>query len=84
MRWYCTRDLFGSQIPVTAGGFEPQKIGHILKNKQKFKCVYIHEIRRLIIMKMKMKMKYRSHRYDIIDLGLHMNTNLVNVKSVAL
>ena len=65
MRWYCTRDLFGSQIPVTAGGFEPQKIGHILKNKQKFKCVYIHEIRRLIIMKMKMKMKYRSHRYDI-------------------
>ena len=46
-------------------GLSLKKIGHILKNKQKFKCVYIHEIRRLIIMKMKMKMKYRSHRYDI-------------------
>ena len=41
------------------------KIIHILKNKQKNKCVFIHEIIRLIIMKMKMKMKNRSHRYDI-------------------
>ena len=40
-------------------------IGHILKNKQNNKCVCIHEIIRLIIMKMKMKMKNRSHRYDI-------------------
>ena len=37
----------------------------ILKNKQKNKCVCIHEIIRLIIMKMKMKMKNRSHRHDI-------------------
>ena len=29
------------------------------------KCVFIHGIIRLIIMKMKMKMKNRSHRYDI-------------------
>ena len=40
-------------------------IGHVLKNKQKNKCVCIHEIMRLIIVKMKMKMKNRSHRYDI-------------------
>ena len=38
---------------------------HILKNKQKGKRVFIHEITWLIIMKMKMKMKNRSHRYDI-------------------
>ena len=35
------------------------------KNKQKNKCVCIHEIIRLIIMKMKMKMKKRCHRYGI-------------------
>ena len=34
-------------------------------NKQKDKYVCIHEIMRLIIMKMKMKMKNASHRYDI-------------------
>ena len=39
------------------------KIRHILKNKQKNKCVCIHEIVRLIILKM--KMKNRSHRYNI-------------------
>ena len=42
--------------------YHPKIIGHILKNKQKNKCVCIHEIMRLIIMKM--KMKKRSHRYD--------------------
>ena len=42
-----------------------KKIGHVLKNKQKIKCVCIHKIIRLIIMKIKMKMKNRSHRYDI-------------------
>ena len=42
----------------------PKIIGHILKNKQKNKCVY-HEIIQFIIMKMKMKMKNRSPRYDI-------------------
>ena len=35
------------------------------KNKQKNKCVCIHEVIRLIILKMKMKKKNRSHRYDI-------------------
>ena len=40
-------------------------IGHILKNKQKNKCVYIHKIIRLTIIRMKMKMKNRSHRHDI-------------------
>ena len=45
--------------------YHPKIIGHILKNKQKNKCVCIHEIMWLIIMKMKMKMKYRSHRYGI-------------------
>ena len=41
----------------------PKIIGHILKNKQKNKCVCFHQIIRLIIMKM--KMRNRSHRYDI-------------------
>ena len=40
-------------------------IGHILKNKQKNKCVCIHKIIRLTIIRMKMKMKNRSHRHDI-------------------
>ena len=35
----------------------PKIIGHILKNKQKNKSVRIHEIIRLIMIKMKMKMK---------------------------
>ena len=38
-------------------------IAHILKNKRKSKCLFIHEITRLTIMKMKMKIKNRSHRY---------------------
>ena len=41
--------------------YHPKIIGHILKNK----CVCIHRIIRLIIIKMKMKMKNRSHRYGI-------------------
>ena len=45
--------------------YHPKLIGHILKIKQKNKCVYIHEIMQLIIMGIKMKMKNRSHRYDI-------------------
>ena len=43
--------------------YNPKIIGHILKNKQKSNFVCIHEIIRLIIMKM--KMKNRSHRHDI-------------------
>ena len=38
---------------------------HILKNKQNNKCVRIHEIMRLIVMKMNMKMKNISHIHDI-------------------
>ena len=35
------------------------------------------------IIKTKIKMKIRSHRYDInLDLGLDMDKNLVNIKSV--
>ena len=41
--------------------YHSKVIGHILKNKQKNKCVCIHHIIRLI----KMKMKNRSHSYDI-------------------
>ena len=40
-------------------------VGHTLTYKQNNKCVCIHEIIRLKIMKMKMKMKNRSHRYRI-------------------
>ena len=45
--------------------YHPKIIRYILKSKQKNKCVGIHEIIRLIIMKMKVKMKNKSHRYDI-------------------
>ena len=43
--------------------YNPEIIGHILKNKQENKRVRIHEIIWLIMTKMKMKMKNRSHRY---------------------
>ena len=45
--------------------YHPKTIGPILKNKQMKMYAFIHEIVRLIIMKMKMKMKNRSHRYHI-------------------
>ena len=45
--------------------YHPKIIEHILKNKQKNKCVCIYEIIQLIVMEMKMKMKNRSHIYDI-------------------
>ena len=57
-------------------------IAHILENKQKNKCVSIHEVTQLIKMKMKIKMKNRSHRYDANDLDLDINTNIVNIKRV--
>ena len=50
--------------------YHPKVIEHILKNKQKNKCVCTHQIIRFIIIKMKIKMKNRSHRYDIIVLNL--------------
>ena len=37
--------------------YHPEIMGHILKSLQKNKCVCIHEIIGLIIIKMKMKMK---------------------------
>ena len=39
--------------------------GLIQKNKQKNKCLYIHEIIQLIIMKIKIKMKKKPNRYEI-------------------
>ena len=44
--------------------YHPKIIEHILKIKQKSKCVCFHEIMRLIIMKMEMKMKNGSHRHE--------------------
>ena len=45
--------------------YHPEVIGHILKSKQNNKCVCIHEITRLTIMKMTMKMNNRSHRCNV-------------------
>ena len=44
--------------------------------------VCIHEIIRLIIMKMKMKMKNNHINTEKIDLGLNTDTNILNMKSV--
>ena len=43
----------------------PKKVGHVLKNVQKIKCVCFNENIWLINMKKKTMMKNRSHRYDI-------------------
>ena len=61
-------------------------IGHILKNKEKSHCVFIHETIQLIIMKMKMKMKNRSYRYDLNrPRSRHdMDINIVNIRRVSL
>ena len=63
--------------------YYPKIVGHILKNKQKYKCVCIHEIIRLITMKMKMKIKKDHINTLKVDLGLDMDTNIVNIKSVS-
>ena len=57
-------------------------MGHILKSKQKNKCVCIHEIMQLIMIKVKMKMK--EDHIDTIqtDPGLDMDTNIVNIRNV--
>ena len=52
-------------IHILHSRYHPKTIGHTLKDKQKNKCVCIHEIMRLIIMKMKMKKKNRLHRNNI-------------------
>ena len=62
-------------------------IGHIQENKQKSKCIVIicnHEILRLIIMKIKMKIKKHDIGMTQIDLGLDMDTDIIDVKSVLL
>ena len=53
---------FLKMIQILHPRYHPKKMGHILKNKQKNKCVWTHEIIRLIIMEMKIKMKIRSDR----------------------
>ena len=57
--------------------YHPKIIGH-LKNEEKNKCVYTinHNEK-------KMKVKNRLHKYDIIDLGLDMGTNMINIRSVS-
>ena len=57
--------LFGNYSHSSSRHHHLKIIGQILKHKQKNKCVCIHEIIRLIIMKMKIKMKNRSHMHNI-------------------
>ena len=52
---------------------------HVLKYKEKKKRVCIHEIIQLLIMKMKLKIDT-----TLIGLGLDMNTNIVNIKSLSI
>ena len=52
-------------IQILHPRYHPKIIRHILKNKQKIKCVCIHEIIGLITIKMKINMKNRSPRYDL-------------------
>ena len=52
-------------IHILHPDYHPKMIGNLLKNKQKAKGVFTHEITQLIIMKIKMKTKNRSHRYNI-------------------
>ena len=66
-------------IHILQPRYHPKIVGYILKNKPKSECVCIHEIMRLIVMKM--KMKNRSHRYNLI--GLDMDANIVNKRSVS-
>ena len=63
-------------IHIFHQGYHPKVIQRIIKNKQKNKCVFIHEIIRLIIMKMQMKMKNRSYKYNIN----RPNLDIVNIK----
>ena len=50
--------------------FHPKILGHILKNKQKNKCVCFHEIIRLIIMKIKINIDHIDTRYIDLDLDI--------------
>ena len=57
--------------------------GHILKNKQKNKHFYIHEIMQVILMKMKTKMKIDSRKCGINRPRCSTGTNIVNIWSVS-
>ena len=65
-------------IHILHSRYHPKITGHILKNKQKNKCVDIHEIIRLIIIKRVDENKNRSHKYDIKRLRSRHGTNMVN------
>ena len=56
--------LYLKIIHVLHPRYHSKIVGDILKIKQMSKCVCIHDITRLTIMKMKIKMKYKSYRYD--------------------
>ena len=56
---------FEKIIHILSPRYDPKMMWHILKNKQKSKLVFTHEITWLIIMKLKMKVKDRSHRLDM-------------------
>ena len=57
--------LFENYLHSSSTLYHLEMIVHILKNKQKSSCVYIHESIRLNILEMKMKLKKRLHRYGI-------------------
>ena len=63
----CTPSLsfsYSAIIYIHHPYYHPKIKGHILKDRQESRCVFIHEIIHLIIMKIKMKMKNRPYRYD--------------------
>ena len=65
-------------IHIFRSRYHPKIVGHTLKNKQKISvCI------QLIIMPRKVKIKDRSHRYEITNFGLDLDTNTVNIKSVS-
>ena len=57
--------LLFKNIHIFHPPYHTKIIGCILKSKQKKKCVSIHEIKRLNMMKMEVRMKNKSHRYNI-------------------
>ena len=65
-------------IHILLSRYHPKIIGDILRNKQKSKREFIHEIMRLIIMKMKMKIDYIDTAK--IDLSLNMVKDIINKK----
>ena len=64
--------------------YRPKIIEYILKNKQRYKYMCIHEITRLVIMKMKMKMINRSYRYNMNRAKSRLGHKYSNIKRVLL